>query len=68
MAGEITLLVSFSILFILSLYLFFKGVEYRESIERLLKDIQELREANQNLSKIIQEDIEKMQNFEAESG
>ena len=68
MAGEITLLVSFSILFILSLYLFFKGVEYRESIERLLEDIQELREANQNLSKIIQEDIEKMQNFEAESG
>ena len=68
MAGEIILLVSFSILFILSLYLFFKGVEYRESIERLLKDIQELREANQNLSKIIQEDIEKMQNFEAESG
>ena len=62
MVGEITLLISFSILFILSLYLFFKGVEYRESIKRLLEDIQELRKANLNLSKIIQEENDEKKN------
>ncbi len=56
MIGEITILVCFSILFVLSLYLFFRGVEYRESIDRLMEEIQGLREANQNLSKIIQEE------------
>tara|TARA_B100001059_G_scaffold201190_1_gene208394 strand:+ start:357 stop:539 length:183 start_codon:yes stop_codon:yes gene_type:complete len=59
MIGEITILVSFSILFILSLYLFIRGVEYRESVERLIKQIEQLREANQNLSQIIQDEIER---------
>ncbi len=58
MIGEITILVSFSILFILSLYLFIRGVEYRESVERLIKQIEQLREANQNLSQIIQDEID----------
>jgi len=62
MVGEITLLVCFSILFILSLYLFFRGVEYKESIVRLKKHIEELREANQNLSKIIQEENDETKN------
>ncbi len=68
MIGEITILVCFSILFVLSLYLFFRGVEYRESIDRLINQIEELREANQNLSKMVQEDIEKLERFEADCG
>jgi len=68
MINELIFLICFSVLFCLSLYLFFKGVEYRESIERLIKQIEELREANQNLSKMIQEDIEKLEKFQAESG
>jgi len=68
MVGEITVLICFSILFVLSLYLFFRGVEYRESIDRLIKQIEELREANQNLSQIVQEDIEKLERFEADCG
>ena len=68
MVGEITVLICFSILFCLSLYLFFKGIEYRESIERLIKQIEELREANQNLSKMVQEDIEKLEKFQSECG
>ena len=68
MVGEITILVCFSILFVLSLYLFFRGVEYRESIDRLMEEIQGLREANQNLSQIVQEDIEKLERFEADCG
>ena len=68
MIGEITILVCFSILFVLSLYLFFRGVEYRESIDRLINQIEELREANNNLSKMVQEDIEKLERFEADCG
>ncbi len=68
MIGEITILVSFSILFVLSLYLFFRGVEYRESVERLLTQIEQLREANQNLSQIIQEDIDKKESFQKDCG
>ena len=68
MISEIIILVCFSILFILSLYLFFRGVEYRESIDRLIKQIEELREANQNLANIIQEDIEKKDSFEINCG
>jgi uncharacterized membrane protein len=68
MVGEITVLICFSILFVLSLYLFFRGVEYRESIDRLINQIEELREANNNLSKMVQEDIEKLERFEADCG
>ena len=68
MIGEIIILVCFSILFVLSLYLFFRGVEYRESIDRLINQIEELREANNNLSKMVQEDIEKLERFEADCG
>ena len=57
-----------AILIFFCLYLVIKNVEYRESIERLIKQIEELREANQNLSKMVQEDIEKLENFQAECG
>jgi len=68
MVGEITVLICFSILFVLSLYLFFRGVEYRESVKRLLTQIEQLREANQNLSQIIQEDIDKKESFQKDCG
>ena len=45
-----------------SLYLMIKGVEYRESIERLNEQVAELKEANQNLANIIQEDNEQKTN------
>jgi len=68
MINELIFLICFSVLFLLSLYLFFRGVEYRESIERLIKQIEELREANQNLSKMIQEDVEKLEKFQEKCG
>ena len=46
------------IIFCFCLYLMIKGVEYRESIKRLNDKIAELKEANQNLANIIQEDNE----------
>ena len=56
------------ILFTFCLYSIFLGVEYRESIKRLSKDNQTLREANANLSKIIQEDLNKLIRYENECG
>ena len=56
------------ILFTFCLYSIFRGVEYRESIKRLSKENQTLREANANLSKIIQEDLEKLTRYENECG
>ena len=64
MINELIFLICFSVIFCLSLYLFFKGVEYRESIKRLQWQIDDLREANKNLANIIQEDIEKKSEFE----
>ena len=57
-----------AILIFFCLYLVIKNVEYRESIERLNKKVDELKEANQNLAIIIQEDIEKKNLFEVGCG
>ena len=56
------------ILLTFCLYSIFRGVEYRESIKRLSKDNQTLKTANKNLSKIIQEDLEKLIRYENECG
>ena len=60
--------VIFIILMTFCLYSIFRGVEYRESIKRLSKDNKTLREANANLSKIIQEDLNKLIRYENECG
>ena len=56
------------ILVLFSLYLLIKGVEYRETIRRLQEDNNQLRQSNQNLANIIQEDIEKKDSFEINCG
>ena len=56
------------ILVLFSLYLLFKGVEYKETIRRLQEDNTQLRQSNQNLANIIQEDIEKKDSFEINCG
>ena len=58
----------FVILLTFCLYSIFRGVEYRESIKRLSRDNQSLRDANANLSKIIQEDLDKLIRYENECG
>jgi|TARA_R110001583_G_scaffold138087_7_gene289714 hypothetical protein len=56
MVSELIILICFVLLYLLTLYLFLKGIEYKESTKRLIEQIEELRKANNNLSKIIQED------------
>ena len=56
------------ILVLFSLYLLFKGVEYKETIRRLQEHNTQLRQSNQNLANIIQEDIEKKDSFEINCG
>ena len=56
------------ILVLFSLYLLFKGVEYKETIRRLQEDNAQLRQSNQNLANIIQEDIDKKDSFEINCG
>ena len=56
------------ILLTFCLYSIFRGVEYRESIKRLSRDNESLRQANANLSKIIQDDLEKLVRYENECG
>ena len=51
-----------------SLYLLVKGVEYRESIKKFQKEVSSLKEANRNLAKIIEEEQEKKEAFEAGCG
>ena len=58
----------FIILMTFCLYSIFRGVEYRESIKRLSRDNESLRQANANLSKIIQDDLEKLVRYENECG
>jgi hypothetical protein len=60
--------VIFIILMTFCLYSIFRGVEYRESIKRLSRDNESLRQANANLSKIIQDDLEKLVRYENECG
>ena len=56
------------ILFTFCLYSIFRSVEYRESIKRLSRDNESLRQANANLSKIIQNDLDKLIRYENECG
>ena len=56
------------ILLTFCLYSIFRGVEYRESIRRLSKDNESLRQTNTNLSKIIQDDLNKLVRYENECG
>ena len=60
--------VIFIILMTFCLYSIFRGVEYRESLKRLSRDNESLRQANANLSKIIQDDLEKLVRYENECG
>jgi len=53
------LIISFSLIVSICLFNLIQNVLYRESIIRLERTIEELRNCNANLSKIIQEDIEK---------
>tara|TARA_R100001082_G_scaffold106943_1_gene80329 strand:+ start:1154 stop:1354 length:201 start_codon:yes stop_codon:yes gene_type:complete len=62
------IIISFGIIVLFSLYLLFKGVEYKETIRRLQEDNNQLRLCNQNLANIIQEDIEKKDSFEINCG
>tara|TARA_R100000234_G_C4876168_1_gene125367 strand:+ start:347 stop:547 length:201 start_codon:yes stop_codon:yes gene_type:complete len=62
------IIISFGIIVLFSLYLLFRGVEYRETIRRLQEDNNQLRQSNQNLANIIQEDIEKKDLFEINCG
>ena len=61
-------LISFSLIITICLYNLIQNVLYRESIARLERTIDELRQANRNLSEIIQEDIQKKADFEADCG
>ena len=58
------IIISFGIIVLFSLYLLFKGVEYKETIRRLQEDNTQLRQCNQNLANIIQEDNTKKDLFE----
>ena len=58
------LVISMSLLFGLCLFNSIQNVLYRESIARLERTIDELRQANRNLSQIIQDDIQVKVDFE----
>tara|TARA_R110000824_G_scaffold44101_2_gene128539 strand:+ start:369 stop:554 length:186 start_codon:yes stop_codon:yes gene_type:complete len=60
------ILIGFIVIF--SLYMLGKGVECRESNKKLQDEINRLRESNQNLANIIQEDIDKKDSFEMDCG
>tara|TARA_Y100001938_G_scaffold149329_1_gene235805 strand:- start:1258 stop:1470 length:213 start_codon:yes stop_codon:yes gene_type:complete len=59
---------SFGIPVLLSLYLMIRNVEYRESIRRLQKDLEQTKQANRNLAQIIQDEIQKQVEFEEHCG
>jgi len=59
---------SFGIPVLLSLYLMIRNVEYRESIRRLQKDLEQTKQANRNLAQIIQDEIQKQIEFEEHCG
>ena len=61
-------LISFSLIITICLYNLIQNILYRESIARLERTIDELRQANRNLSEIIQEDIQKKADYEADCG
>ena len=53
---------------ILSLYMVLCIVEYREAIKRLQRDLEHTKCANANLAKIIQDDIDRKNEFESDCG
>ena len=59
---------SFGIPVLLYLYLMIRNVEYRESIRRLQKDLEQTKQANRNLAQIIQDEIQKQVEFEEHCG
>ena len=61
-------IISFGIVVLFCLYLLFRGVEYKETIRRLQQENKDLRQCNQNLANIIQEEIEKKDSFEINCG
>jgi hypothetical protein len=61
-------LISTGISALLSLYLLMCVVEYREAIRRLQRDLEQTRQANANLAKIIQDDIDRKNEFEVGCG
>ena len=61
-------LISTGISALLSLYLLMCVVEYREAIRRLQRDLEQTRQANANLAKIIQDDIDIKNEFEVGCG
>ncbi len=65
---ETAIIFVIGILSFLTLYFIIKNIEYRESIELLNIEVKSLREANQNLADIIQEDMGKKMLFEAGCG
>mgnify|MGYP003656998378 CR=1 FL=1 len=62
------MLIFIVVLTLFSLYLLIKGVEYRESIKRLQNEVSQLRNSNQNLASIMQEDLTKLNEYENECG
>ena len=64
--GLFAISIGFSAL--LSLYMVLCIVEYREAIKRLQRDLEHTKCANANLTKIIQEDLDKKAAFEAGCG
>ena len=62
------MLIFIVVLTLFSLCLLIKGVEYRESIKRLQNEVSQLRNSNQNLASIMQEDLTKLNEYENECG
>jgi len=60
--------ISIGIPILFSLYLMFRGVEYRETIRRLQIDLEHTKEANRNLARIIEDDLDKKVKFESGCG
>ena len=62
------MLIFIVVLTLFSLCLLIKSVEYRESIKRLQNEVSQLRNSNQNLASIMQEDLTKLNEYENECG
>jgi hypothetical protein len=65
---EILIMICITIPTLLSLYLLNSIVEYKETIKDLQKVLEDTRTSNQNLARIIQEEIDKKDAFEIGCG
>jgi len=65
---ETVIIFVIGILSFLNLYSVIKSIEYRESINQLINEVESLRECNKNLARILQEDLDKKAAFEAGCG